>query len=408
MNKKEIQERLTAIAEELSQISTSLDEGSEEQDKSIDELEGRVKNLMDEKRDLESRLNEIVKKEKRDQVVSEIKKGTAKVSVIERGGKVDEKKIYGADSKEYRNAWLKEIARDYHGERMFGDPNEEEKRAFIFTTEAVGQVVPTDLQNKILDRVKAEAPMLEDATKTALSNGFAIPVRTAIAEGDAAVVAQDAANADEKDTFDLINLSGVDIKKHVIMTRRMKFQSIDAFESWLVADLSKRIMVAKEKVLLARLDGTTPGAGTAAPKVAIAAANVLTGKAYDDATIRNIMALIDEPGQVVVYANRKTIFNGLTGIKDGDGQKAYIDNPQVDPTTAGVLYGAVVKVDSNLADNVAYFGVRGSLMANSFAPLEVFPTTEAKTANIIYTGTEIFDGGLTNPTAFVKVTFAGE
>ena len=192
----------------------------------------------------------------------------------------------------------------------------------------------------------------------------------------------------------------------------MQFQSIDAFEDWLVGDISKRIMVAKERVLMARLDGAAPATGiSAVSAVAIAQANVLSGNSvtYTDAVIRSIMAKIDEGGQVVCYANRSTIFNGLAGIEDGQGAKAFITSPMADPTVAGVIYGAQVKADPNLADNVAYFIVKGALKANSFAPLEVFPTKEAKTANTIYTGTEIFDGGLENPLAAVKVTFkAGE
>ena len=79
--------------------------------------------------------------------------------------------------------------------------------------------------------------------------------------------------------------------------------------------------------------------------------------------------------------------------------------PQDDPTIKGVIYGAVVKEDVNLANNVAYFGVRGAVKANNFAPLEVTPAIEPKTANRIFTGSEIFDAGLENPKAFVKATF---
>ena len=315
--------------------------------------------------------------------------------------------VYTASSPEYRTAWLKKMAVDHRGEMMFGDLNEVEQRAFTFTTENSGNVVPTEMQNRIVDRIKHEAPMLEDAAKSAITKGFAIPVRTTIAAGDAGVVAEGAAAADEQDTFTLIELSGVEIAKTATLTRKMQFQSIDAFEDWLIGDISKRIMVAKERVLMARLDGSAPATGiSAVSAVAIAQANVLSGNSvtYTDAVIRSIMAKIDEGGQVVCYANRSTIFNGLAGIEDGQGAKAFITSPMADPTVAGVIYGAQVKADPNLSDNVAYFIVKGALKANSFAPLEVFPTKEAKTANTIYTGTEIFDGGLENPLAAVKVT----
>lgn len=311
-------------------------------------------------------------------------------------------------SEEYRSAWLRSIAVDADGKHIFGEMNDAEKRAFTFMTTNTTAVVPVLTQNRIADRLRHEAPMLEDATVTAITQGFAIPVRTAIAAGDAAVVGQAAANEDEQDTFVLITMTGVDIKKHATMTRRMQFQSIDAFEDWLVEDISKRIMVAKEKAIIARLDGAAPGTGESVnANVKIDAGNVLSGATivYDDKTIRSIMAKIDEPGQVVVYANRYTIFNGIAGIEDGAGHKAFIVTPQDDPTVKGVIYGAVVKEDVNLANNVAYFGVKGAVKANNFAPLEITPAIEPKTANRIFTGSEIFDAGLENPKAFVKATF---
>lgn len=311
-------------------------------------------------------------------------------------------------SAEYRSAWLRSIAVDAEGNHIFGELNEAEQRAFTFMTTNTTAVVPVETQNRIVDRLRHEAPMLDDATISAITNGFAIPVRTAIAAGDAAVVGQAAANEDEQDTFVLITMTGVDIKKHAVMTRRMQFQSIDAFEDWLVEDISKRITVAKERVIIARLDGSAPATGESVnANVKIDAGNVMSGNTvtYSDAVIRSIMAKIDEPGQVVVYANRYTIFNGLAGIEDGAGHKAFIMTPQDDPTIKGVIYGAVVKEDVNLANNVAYFGVRGAVKANNFAPLEVTPAIEPKTANRIFTGSEIFDAGLENPKAFVKATF---
>lgn len=311
-------------------------------------------------------------------------------------------------SEEYRSAWLRSIAVDADGKHIFGEMNDAEKRAFTFMTTNATAVVPVLTQNRIVDRLRHEAPMLEDATVTEITQGFAIPVRTAIAAGDAAVVGQAAANEDEQDTFVLITMTGVDIKKHAVMTRRMQFQSIEAFEDWLVEDISKRIMVAKERAITARLDGTAPATGESVnANVKIDAGNVLSGATivYDDKTIRSIMAKIDEPGQVVVYANRYTIFNGIAGIEDGAGHKAFIVTPQDDPTVKGVIYGAVVKEDVNLANNVAYFGVKGAVKANNFAPLEITPAIEPKTANRIFTGSEIFDAGLENPKAFVKATF---
>ena len=390
MNIDQIEARMAEIKEEL---NGECDVEALTQE--VDELEAR-------KAELEAEA------EKRSALIDKVNAGEAGTVIEKRSEeKPMENKTYNASSAEYRSAWLKKMATDSKGNMLLGQLDEAEERAFTFTTANSDEVVPTVTQNRIIDRVKAEAPMLADAAISAMSEGFAIPVRTAIAAGDAAIVAEDGANVDEEDTFDLITMPGVDIKKHAVMTRRMKFQSIDAFEDWLVADISKRILVAKERVLLARLDGVAPAQGVSAnAKVAIDSGNILESEdGYTDLMVRNALAKLDENGDVVVYANRATIYNGLASIESDDGHKRFIESAMVDPVVKGVIYGAAVKVDANLPDDVAYFGVVGSLKANSFAPLEVFTTIEAKTANRIFTGTEVFDAGLENPKAFVKVNF---
>lgn len=336
-----------------------------------------------------------------------IQAGTVNTVTVASGSASLEERTYDASSPEYRNAFLKHIAVDRDGTHFLGEMTKEERSAWTMTTANTGSVVPTTMLNKIIDRVKADSPMIEDAVASMIEGVFSYPIRTAIAQGDAAVVGEAAANEDEKDTFELAVLTGVDIKKHAILTRRMQFQSVDAFEDWLVADISKRIAVAEEAVVRARLDGSAPATGESAnANVKInSSTNVLTSQAYSDAVIRNIMSLIDENGEVVVYANSKTIWNGLAGIVDADSKKIMIPNGMVDPVVQGRIYGATVKKDSNLSDNVAYFGVKGALKINRFGPMEIFPTREAKTANMIYTGVEIFDAGLENDKAFVKVTF---
>lgn len=407
------QEELTANNDRLAEIATEVRglQGDDAGVARLGELNAEVNTLEERNTSLQAEISGLEAQIER--AASTAANGQADLRTIEsRGiGANQELQLTDVDavraSEEYRRGWLRSIAVDDHGNHMFGELSEEEQRAFTFTTANTGSVVPTITQNRIIDRLRHEAPMLADATVTAINQGFAIPVRTAIAAGDAAPVAQDAANSDEEDTFTLITMTGVDIKKHVVMTRRMQFQSIEAFEDWLVSDISRRIMVAKEAVIRARLDGSAPSASDAANNgVKIASGNVLTGQQYTDAVIRSILAKINEPGQVVVYANRYTIYNGLMSIKDTNNRPLFINSTVTDdPMIKGSIYGAAVKEDVNLSNNVAYFGVKGAIHANNFAPLEVTPAIEPKTANRIWTGYEIFDAGLENPEAFVKVTF---
>ena len=267
-------------------------------------------------------------------------------------------------------------------EYIFGKPTEAEARAFMFATtnENVNSLVPVDIQNRIIELVESDSPMLDDAEMSNMTRGFGVPRHKSIDAGDAKGVAEGTANEDEEDTFDLITMDGIEIKKHLVITRKMQFQSISAFEDWVTTHLATRIRVAKERVIMARLDGTAPEAGTINAELGIAAGNKLTGKAYEDADIRSVFAKLKGTGARVVYANNATIWNHLAGMENAKGDKLFTPNSMVDPIVAGRIYGAEVKVDNNLGDNIVYFGVKRGVKANNFDDLTIHSAIEPKNA----------------------------
>ena len=307
----------------------------------------------------------------------------------------ESRKTYGPDSPEYRSAWLKNMA-VREGVHLLGEMNAEEREAWTHTTANTTAVVPTVTMNRIIELVESMYPIYNDAQKSAMTSGFEIPRHKTIAQGDAAATNEGAANDDEKDTFDYLPLSGVEIKKHLVISRKMKWQSIDAFEDWIVNHIAERIGVAKEARILAQLADATYG---------IAAANVATGVEATDANIRAKFALVKGQGAKVVYANASTIWNIFAGINDGAGNKAFIPSPKADPITQGVMYGFTVKLDDNLSDKVMLAGIPGKIIANNFEDLFINHAMDPKTFEEIIAGYSLFDAGLENPLSFVKVTF---
>lgn len=378
--------------EELEARRVQIGEEVEKDGADLDALEAEIKGI---KAELEARKEAAAKKaEIRNAVASGDGKVVAEIPTQEK--RTMEEIKYNAQSPEYRTAWLKNIAqRD--GQKIFGEMNEVEQRAFTFTTANSGAVVPTETMNRIVELVESMAPMYDDATKTGMVKGFGVPRHKSIAAGDAAATDEGVANADEEDTFDLLPLDGVEIKKHVEITRKMQWQSIDAFEAWLTDHIAKRIAVAKETQIRARLDAVATG---------IAAANVLTAQTYTEGTIRAILAKIKQSGTKVWYANTNTIWNGLAGIQDGNDRPLFVPSTtDSDPTVQGRIYGGSVKVDENLADNVVYVGVPASILANDFEALFMNNAIDPKTFKTIIAGYSLFDAGLENPLAFVKATF---
>ena len=306
-----------------------------------------------------------------------------------------EKRTYDASSPEYRSAWLKEMA-VRNGVHLFGEMTEEERTAFTHTTANTGSVVPTAIMNRIVELVESNYPIYADASKDSMISGFGIPRHKTIEQGDAAATSEGVANDDEQDTFDLLPLSGVELKKHIVISRKMKWQSIQAFEDWMVKHISERIGVAKEGRILAQLVDATYG---------IAAANIATGVEASDANIRAKLGLVRGTGNKVLYANAYTIWNIIAGINDGAGNKAFIPSPQADPVTKGVVYGYTVKEDNNLSDKVILAGAPGLILANNFEDLFINHAMDPKTFEDIVAGYSLFDAGLENPLGFVKVTF---
>jgi HK97 family phage major capsid protein len=366
--------------------------GENPESRSVEELE----QLAEERNLIEEELTERRAAAARDQLRRDgIAAGSIGTNVLARQPEPAQQRNYGPDSAEYRTAWLKKMAvRD--GVALFGELNEEETRAYTHTTANTGAVVPTAVMNRIVELVESEYPMYNDASKSAMVQGFQIPRHTAIAAGDAAATNEGAANSDEQDTFDYLPLAGVEIKKHIVISRKMKWQSISAFEDWIVTHIAERIGVAKEARILSQLGDATYG---------IAAANVATGVEATDANIRAKLGLVRGTGAKVLYANAYTIWNILAGINDGAGNKAFIPSPQADPVTKGVVYGYTVKEDNNLANKVIYAGAPSKILANNFEDLFINRAMDPKTFEDIVAGYSLFDAGLENPLAFVKVTF---
>lgn len=335
--------------------------------------------------------------EKRSQLKANVQAFGVKVKTPFTGANSSEERL-DASSKEYRNAWVKRIARDADNRPIFGEMTDTEKRAFTFTTENTGVVVPTEIINRIVDLTDNDSPLYDDAMKSNFKNGFIIPRLTEITAGDAKVVNEGKANDDEQDEFDSLEITSVEIKKHIVLTRKMEFQSIDAFLDWLVNHLASRIRVAKENYILTQLGQTSTG---------IATANTLQASALTDAEIRKAMSMLRGSGERVLYANQGFIWNTLAGLEDSSGNKLFIPSPRVDPVVEGSVYGTIVKRDSNIPDNTMYIGYPKKLDFNEFIQFDITPQIESKTLNRIFVGYSLCGAGLEDPLAFVKWSQTG-
>lgn len=381
MTMKQIESRVAEIQSKIDNATTEEISAFTEEMKKLNERKTQLKDIA----------------EKRSQLKANVQAFGVQVKTPFTGATSSEERL-DASSKEYRNAWVKRIARDADNRPIFGEMTDTEKRAFTFTTENTGVVVPTEIINRIVDLTDNDSPLYDDAMKSNFKNGFIIPRLTEITAGDAKVVNEGEANDDEQDEFDSLEITSVEIKKHIVLTRKMEFQSIDAFLDWLVNHLASRIRVAKENYILTQLGKTSTG---------IATANTLQASALTDAEIRKAMSMLRGSGERVLYANQGFIWNTLAGLEDSSGNKLFIPSPRVDPVVEGSVYGTIVKRDSNIPDNTMYIGYPKKLDFNEFIPFDITPQIESKTLNRIFVGYSLCGAGLEDPLAFVKWSQTG-
>lgn len=378
MNMSDIEARMAEIRSEMESESADLDALTEE-----------VKRLKERKAELESAA------EKRSKILEEV--GSAPAARTFKTDRSEER--FTVASPEFASAWWKQLATDARGKKMFGELSDVEERAFTFVTTNTPDVVPTEVMDRIVELIDNDSPIYDDSYKSNMRFGFSLPRHKSITAGDAKNVTEGAANDDEQDTFDSLDLPGVEIKKHIVMSRKMEFQSIDAFKEWVLTHLAARIRVAKEKYLISQLGQTTTGIETG---------NVLTAAALTDAELRKCLALLRGSGTRVLYANSDFIWNTLAGLEDEGGDKLFIPSAMNDPIVEGRVYGTIVKRDSNIPDDTFYIGYPNKILSNEFILFDITPQIEDKTLNRIFVGYSLFDGGLEDPKAFVKWSVAGE
>lgn len=373
MKMSDIELRMSEIREEMESENANLDALTEE-----------VRQLKERRAELEAEA------EKREKLLNDVSETGTTIRTF----KPEKEERFDNKSPEFASAWWKMMARDSRGNFMFGEPTDVEKRAFTFVTTNTPEVVPQEILDYIVELIDNDSPMYDDSAKSNMRFGFAIPRLKSITAGDAKVVTEGTANDDEQDDFDSIDLVGVEIKKHIVMSRKMEFQSIDAFRNWVLTHIAARIRVAKETYILGQLAKSST--------VGIATTNILTAASLTDAEMRKCLGLLRGSGTRVLYANSDFIWNTIAGLENESGEKLFIPSPMSDPLVEGRIYGTLVKRDSNIPDDTFYVGYPNKILSNEFVLFDITPQIEDKTLNRIFVGYSLFDAGLEDPEAFVK------
>jgi len=225
--------------------------------------------------------------------------------------KVEEKKMFGIETKEYRDAFMANLV----GRATV------EQRAILADNTAYGDglSLPVDLDRAIWDQVTAAHPILSDIE--ILRTGMAIKVTKMT--GSAVVKKMDSAASTEQ-TFTGVDvvLVGADYHTYVNLSYAEAKMSQGAMEQFLVREVADAIGEALAADVFARV---LSDAGTAQKVTA-------TTDMFDD--VKAAMALATLARRPVIYAPATEYYQIVGAIKQGS------------PFNIGTVLGCEVKLDS--------------------------------------------------------------
>ena len=293
-----------------------------------------------------------------------------------------EERKFTLESEEYRSAFLHHL----RGEDM----SDIERRAFTFLTSNTTAPLPTVMQNRIIDLIGEEHPIVADVYTLNSSANISIPVAKTL-DADAAKTAEGADHADLQVTMDTVDLSGNDHTADVEMSYKMAAMAIDAFEDYLITLISGRLGALLASDIVANI------------KEQMNAANkIQTGVNYT-----NICAGFGElkrVGTVVVYGTRKGVYNKLVGMVDSNKRPIFMN--AITEKAAGAILGATIKFEDAVGDNELLIGDPKKYLQNVVVPVMIEPDRVVKKSKLVYAGYTCQEGALTDDKAFALVAEA--
>ena len=377
MNGEQLQARLDELKAETAE---------EKRDAlTTDELEERVKEMEAITAEIEARKAAAAEEARK---AEEAARMTGKPIIEE-----DRKMNYDVSSPEYRSAFLKSL--------KGMDLNAEEREAYVATTgdttannHGAGLLVPTEMLNNIWSLIEEQHAILGDITLYRTNTYLSIPVHTAIAQGDATAVSENAANDDEINNFMTVVLHGRDYSKTVKISYAMAQMSIDALEAYLTNEIASRLGAAMARDTIAGIltDYYTTD------NTVVALSNTLT---YGDVA-KAFGALKNANGGVVVYGTNKTIYTRLATLEDTEGHLIF--QPDANAGIQGRLLGAPVKEEDALADDVLLIGYSKNVVGNVVQDVMVETDRDISKHVIIYSGYARYESKLIAPKSFAKIT----
>lgn len=359
---------LKEIKDELASIETRASEIKD----SVENAEGdALAALKDEATKMTARKAELTAKEKAIEDAETEARGVADgtVATTEITPENEERKMeYTRDSIEYRDAWLNKL----RGVEL----SEVEQRAW----ETTGSAISTLTANDILKEVKDNSPLLGLAT--VIYSAAQITYYVEGTDTDAIDHVENATITAAADTLNKVVLNPSEIVKLVQVSEAAKMMSVNAFETWLTANLGEAIA----KKINAKL-------------IALMATGASAGTAFSTATVQALLGAIK--GTATLVCNRKTLYVDILPLQDTSKTSIVkFDGGQA------LVYGTPVVLEDGVADDTLLCGDISKIVAAMGENVSIRNAFDIDTNSYKFLGVAMFDAKVGFASSFAKIVKA--
>lgn len=291
-------------------------------------------------------------------------------------------------SEEYRSAFLNNL--------MGRQLNEEQRAAFALA--GVDPVIPEIMQTSIITKVKEYAPILSEITLLNVNGTVKFAVEGTVAGAD--LHTENAEITASTDTLVEVTLSTYEVTKLVQISDSVRTMTINAFESWLIDNLSESIAIKIESLIW---NGTGSSQAKGINTINFDAEHKVEVAKSDSLTAQNVYDLFGKlktgyARNAKIYMNRKTLFSDFLPLVDKSKNDLVVSN-------GGTYYvlGTPVELTDSIADHEAIMFDPKKYVANMPENTNIKQSVDLRHNAYLYLGVAQFDGKPALEKAFVKL-----
>lgn len=281
------------------------------------------------------------------------------------------------NSAEYRVAWLHyQMGKVTPEERQILDTvNAELRSGESMTSATAAYAIPMVTANRVVENLVQLYPLIGEIELLQIPGNVSIAVEDTV--NAAAIHTENASITPADDTLTRVVLSGYEIVKLLSVSAKLNAMEIDAFEDWIVSNLTRKIGEVIENYIV-------NGTGSSQPKGLEKYATWTDGtNAVDWASTAPTAAELIEQisylnaayvGNAKFLMNWKTFWNKVYGLRDDKNPGIVNDTPAVQGDGLGGyrVFGFPVLLSAKVADDTIFFGdFHEAIVANMAAPISV-------------------------------------